>query len=267
MLSYKGITSSSRPLPGSTPQGAFLGIFLFIVKFNGASLRPMIPRNAILSNCVKSFKKCHVSDCSEHPKDIHAIYIDDLSELEAINLKNQLIPDATYRPRPLSFHERTSLHFPKSASILQKNLKKIESFTDRNLMKINESKSNIMMFSNSRKMDFPPEFSFSNSVNLNVKDNEKLLGVYLDSNLKWNTNTIAIFKKTMGRMWLLRRMKNLKLDPTLILEYYLKEIRPVAEHAVIVWNSGLTASQVKLLERIQKVALLIILGHIGVFKA
>ena len=44
-LSYHGSTSSFRSLPGSSPQGAFLSIFLFIIKFNGVSLRPSIPRN------------------------------------------------------------------------------------------------------------------------------------------------------------------------------------------------------------------------------
>ena len=43
-LSYHGSTSSFCSLPGSSPQGAFLGIFLFITKFNGVSLRPSIPR-------------------------------------------------------------------------------------------------------------------------------------------------------------------------------------------------------------------------------
>ena len=63
----------------------------------------------------------------------------------------------------------------------------------------------------------------------------------------------------MSRMWLLRRMKILKIDEKTILDYYLKEIRPLAEHAVVVWNSGLTKGQVYQLEKIQKVALYIIL--------
>ena len=64
----------------------------------------------------------------------------------------------------------------------------------------------------------------------------------------------------MARMWLLRRMKYLNLDPYLILDYYVKEIRPLAEQGVIVWNSGLTKSQIRDLEKIQKVALTIIQG-------
>ena len=61
-------------------------------------------------------------------------------------------------------------------------------------------------------------------------------------------------------MWLLRRMKSLGLEHKIILDYYVKEIRPVVEHGVPVWNSGLTVQQISSLERVQKVALKIILG-------
>ena len=60
-------------------------------------------------------------------------------------------------------------------------------------------------------------------------------------------------------MWLLRRLRLIKLDTELILEYYLKEIRPLVEFGVAIWNSGLTKGQVNDLEKVQKVALKIIL--------
>ena len=41
----------------------------------------------------------------------------------------------------------------------------------------------------------------------------------------------------------------------------MKEIRPLSEQGVIVWNSGLTKAQVRQLENIQKVALKIILNN------
>ena len=44
-------------------------------------------------------------------------------------------------------------------------------------------------------------------------------------------------------MWLLRRMKLLKLEPELIFDYYVKEVRPLLEQGVVVWNSGLTKAQ------------------------
>ena len=52
----------------------------------------------------------------------------------------------------------------------------------------------------------------------------------------------------------------LKLEPIIILDYYVKEIRVLGEQGVPIWNSGLTKGQVKDLEKIQKVALTIILA-------
>ena len=65
----------------------------------------------------------------------------------------------------------------------------------------------------------------------------------------------------MSKMWLLRRMKKLNLDSELIFDYYVKEIRSIAEQGVVVWNSGLTNYLVNELEKIQKVAMKIILSE------
>ena len=43
-LKFKNILSALRSLPGSSPQGTVLGVILFIIIFNGAALRPSIPR-------------------------------------------------------------------------------------------------------------------------------------------------------------------------------------------------------------------------------
>ena len=50
------------------------------------------------------------------------------------------------------------------------------------------------------------------------------------------------------------------LDPLLILDVYVKEIRSVLELAVPAWHSGLTVRQTADIERVQKVALYIILS-------
>ena len=51
------------------------------------------------------------------------------------------------------------------------------------------------------------------------------------------------------------------MEALIILEYFLKEIRVLAEQLVPIWNSGLTKKQVQDIERIQKVALKIILAE------
>ena len=112
-----------------------------------------------------------------------------------------------------------------------------------------------MIFSKAKKYDFQPEYAFSDGQTLSVIEETRLLGIQLTTDLKWYSNTQAICKKAMSRMWLLRRMKLLDLEPHIILDYYMKEIRVLAEQGVPIWNAGLTSSQIRDIERIQKVAL------------
>ena len=102
------------------------------------------------------------------------------------------------------------------------NLKKVEDFTKQNLMKLSHTKSNTMIFNFSKNIDFPSEFAFSDSEILDCVEETKLLGVVINSNLKWHSNASHIVKKAMSRMWLLRRMKHLKLDIHLIFDFYVK---------------------------------------------
>jgi hypothetical protein len=183
---------------------------------------------------------------------MHAVYIDDLSEAEAVQLNKQLINDPVQRPFPLNYHERTRHIFPAENSLLQKQLSQVEKFSIENQMKINESKSKRMIFNKSRKNDFPPEFSFSNGENLEVLEETRLLGLVLSSDLRLAANTRSIYIKAMGKMWLLRRMIKLKLEPKIVCDYYIKEIRVLAEQGVSIWNSGLTKGQVSDLEKSER---------------
>jgi hypothetical protein len=80
VLNYKGASSSPQDLPGSSPQGAFLGIFFFIVKYNGAAIRPHIPRLLFKPACTVKRTQCKAVNCEKHAKEMHAVYVDDLSE-------------------------------------------------------------------------------------------------------------------------------------------------------------------------------------------
>ena len=89
----------------------------------------------------------------------------------------------------------------------------------------------------------------------------KLVGVMVSSDLRWTKNTEYICQKAMQRMWVLRRMKGVKLDAEYLLDTYKKEIRSLLELAVPVWHSGLTVKQASDIERVQKTALHIVLGE------
>ena len=89
----------------------------------------------------------------------------------------------------------------------------------------------------------------------------RILGVIVTSDLRWESNTEFICKKAFKNMWMLRRMKTLKMNPFTILDYYMKEVRCHLELAVPVWHSGLTARQSADIERVQRVAVSIVLGE------
>ena len=50
-------------------------------------MRPAIPRIMFNEECRARYKTCKKAGCIKHAKDMHALYIDDLSEAEAIELK------------------------------------------------------------------------------------------------------------------------------------------------------------------------------------
>ena len=243
-MKYLGQESKMRMLPAGGPQGAYLGILIFVIKFNGAFLRPPIPS--------------HITGPVTKSKAEKVKYIDDGTIAVSLNLKECLIPDPVVRQQPLNFRERTSHVLPSGNNILQFYLNDTELFAAQNEMKINRDKSNIMLFNPSRKYDFPPEMNFSDGKYLDVVSQTKLVGVVISNDLKWQHNTDYITKKAMQKIWILRRMKKMGMSASFMIDVFTKEIRSILEMAVPVWNSGLTQVQVSAIERVQKTALYVI---------
>ena len=127
-------------------------------------------------------------------------------------------------------------------------------------MSINSAKSTVMKICKSKTVAFPAEVRVNGTL-LEIKNEVKILGVILMPNLKWGANTRFICKKAYNSMWLLRRMKKLGLDTCTLTEYFMKEVRVHLELAVPVWQSGLTKKLSSEIERVQKIAINIILGH------
>ena len=66
-------------------------------------------------------------------------------------------------------------------------------------------------------------------------------------------------EKALKKVWLLRRLRTLKLETEIILDFYIKEVRSILEYGVAVWHSGLTNKMSDQIERIQKICVNIIL--------
>ena len=74
---------------------------------------------------------------------------------------------------------------------------------------MNRDKSKVMLFNSSKKFDFMPNLSLETGTNLEVVESCQLLGVIIQSNLKWNKNTDYICSKAYDRIWMVRRLKYL----------------------------------------------------------
>ena len=79
-------------------------------------------------------------------------------------------------------------------------------------MKINKKKTEVMMFTTSRKFDFPPELKFADQTNVQVTSEKLLLGVVITDDLKWKRNTEFIVSKAKRKIWILRRLIHLNLS-------------------------------------------------------
>ena len=64
-------------------------------------------------------------------------------------------------------------------------------------MKINQKKTKVILFNNSRKYDFPPQLSFDDNDDdvLEVVEKLRLLGVVVTSNLNWQAHVDYMCKK------------------------------------------------------------------------
>ena len=191
VVRYKGETSSVKSLPGGGPQGALLGLLLFLVLVNDVGFDNQSNDNGELITCKKRLKKFN---------ELHLKYVDDLALLEAIDMKAQLHQSPVEdRPQPDTFHERTGHQLITQQSKVYENLKKTEKYAEMNKMKINYGKTKLMVFNPGHSRDFLPRFTF-NDDELDVVDEFKLLGVIIRSDLSWEQNTDYIVKKANKNM-------------------------------------------------------------------
>ena len=92
----------------------------------------------------------------------HMKYVDDLSLVQSLNLRECLIPNPEPNPvRPLAYHDRTHHLLPAAACKLQDQLNLLVEYSQTHQMQINEKKSKVMIFNTGRNFDVMPHLTLS----------------------------------------------------------------------------------------------------------
>ena len=116
-----------------------------------------------------------------------------------------------------------------------------------------------MKFNFHKSLDFPPIYNFEDGPSLHIVNQTKILGLMLSDSLNWSAQVEYMLTRASKKIWLLRKMKILKLNTEILVDFYCKEIRAILEYGVAIWNSGLTQKMSGQIERIQKICINIIL--------
>ena len=232
-VKWNGKFSSAKHLPGGGPQGGTLGI----IEYKSQS-----DDNTDFLNIDEKYK-----------------YIDDLSIIELINLILNGI--ASYNSKQQVPSDIGIGHkFIHSENFkTQTYLNNISEWTEQNQMKLNTDKSNYMIFNFSKNYQFNTRLYLKDSLMQQVRQT-RLLGVIVSDNLSWHANTANLVKRCYQRMIILKKLYKFSVPVEELVNIYCLYIRSVAEQSSVVWSSSLTVGQNYDLERVQKVALRIILG-------
>ena len=246
ILRYKGSQSSRHFIPGGSPQGALLGVLLYLVYVSDIGMD--LP--TILQATPGTYDLPSVL-CPPPPavsgQEARLKYVDDLSLAECIHLGATLVKVGD------------AYTLPPACTNLQSRLSDISIAADLHDMKLNLSKSKMMPFNFTRKYQFVPRISLEGSI-LEVVYETKLLGLVITSNCRWDANTKDIVRKGNSRLWFLRRLKLLGAGEDTMKDIYKLFCRSVLEYGAPVWSGNLTEKNKRDIERIQQNAFKIIYG-------
>ena len=232
IVKFKGTLTQPYDLIGGGPQGTLLGGLQYIITSNDCATEKVKAENR--------FK-----------------YYDDLNILEFVLLSDLLVNSDVYKqvPSDIGTHQK---YLNSSLIETQGHLNDITKWTSDNLMQLNVSKSNFIIFTRS-KQEFTTRL-YLNGINLERLSVIKLLGIWLEEDLSWERNTREICKKAFSRVPMLSKLKYAGIDREDLLDIYKLFIRPMAEYCSVVFHTSLTQKQDRKIELIQSTCLKIILG-------
>ena len=197
-VKWHNIMSSTKNLPGGGPQGTSLGIWSYLSQTNDN------PEGADSNDIFK--------------------FVDDKTTLEVLNLLN--IGIASHNPRASIPNNimTSNLKIPADNLKTQEYMDKIEKWTEKKMMKVNEQKTKNLIFNFSKNYQFTTDVKLKGE-HIETLDKMKLLGTTITSDLRWNENTRNIVKDSNKRMQFLHRASKFTNNSWDLKKIYMLQVR------------------------------------------
>ena len=239
-IKWRGHLSRRRLLPGSGAQGSMLGNWEYLSQTN--------------------------NNVDHIPPDDRWKWVDDLTSLEVVDLINIGLSSYNFR-RHVASDMNVNGHYVSQENLkTQKFISTLDSWSDKQQMKLHEKKTKIMLINFTKNYQFSTRITLKNS-NVEQISEMKILGTILSDKLTWDSNCSNIIRKCYMRMQLLRKVASFGTDPEVLKIIYIQIIRVILEQSCVVWDGALTTRNRRSLEKCQKLCLKIILPNISYTEA
>ena len=206
-------TSDFENVTGGVPQGSKLGPIAFVIKIN------MLP--SVIQQVVGNEDVIVDGDT--------ILFMGDTTSWEALDV-----------------------HYHVSGMEIGNMLKKIESvktFAENEKMVLNAKKCKEMIIDFRKDRTVIPAMKINDCV-LERVSSYKLLGLWIDDDLKWKSNTEYVVKMAAKRLHFLKTLKGYNAPREDLKIFYISAIRSIVEFGAQIWHGGLTQEQSKDIERI-----------------
>ena len=134
---------------------------------------------------------------------------------------------------------------------MQRSLNTISSECTHVLVIINPLKCEILIACPSKRPIVYPDLSL-NDVHIPYVTETKLLGVYFNSSLNWDTRIHYVLKKVRKYIFILYEAKQFKFNISTMFTLYVWFILTTLKYAVLGWHCGISSKHSVQLERMQK---------------
>ena len=265
VLKFRGCRSSGRVMKGSSPQGTLIGVILYILYINPIAFPGEITLQ-VHHLVTEYWKKLDaVPDIIPTEETLEeqlntAKYMDDASVQEVVDLKTSL---ATNRDRsgPLPWWESSGKVLPMKNTLLQREVERIKDISDSREMILNAKKTFIFTVNFTENHQFKPLITIPGQPEpLQVVQETKLLGYWLDTSMTPTTHVKYITSIAYKRLWAVSRLKSNGVAQKDIIKFFNFKVRSVLESSCPVFFTMLSEKDLVMLERPVKILVKILQG-------